>query len=159
MANFADIANKKAAEVEKPPLCPIGDYVMMVVNDPQPVAKSSDKGNFEIVDFEFQGVIALDTVDQDEMKAFGKPAGVRVRHSFVFNTDPDEEANFDRTLYNMTRFLVDVLKVGDDSMSVSQLLGNAKGAKAQVDVGHRPDNRPGKENEIYPDCKKVLPLD
>jgi hypothetical protein len=159
MARFADIANKKANEVEKPPLPPIGKYVMMVTNDPTVVARNSDKGEFEIVDFKLQGVQALDDVDLDELAKFGGAKGVMVQHSFVFNTDPEEEANFQRTEYNLTRFLVDTLKAGDDSMSLGQLMGNAKGKQLEVEVGHRPDGRPGRENDIYPDCKKVMPLD
>lgn len=158
MARFADIANKKAASVEKPPLPPIGKYVMMCVNDPTIVERASDKGTFEIVDFKLQGVTALDDVDIAELTKFGGAKGVIVTHSFVFNTDPEEEANFQRTEYNLTRFLVDTLQAGSDEMSITQLLGNAKGKQLEAEIGHRPDGRPGRENDIYPDVKKVMPI-
>lgn len=158
MARFADIANKKAADVEKPPLPPIGKYVMMCINDPTITERHSDKGDFEIVDFKLQGVTALDDVDLDELAKFGGAKGVVVTHSFVFNTDPEEEANFQRTEYNLKQFLVETLQAGGLDMSLTQLLGNAKGKQLEAEIGHRPDGRPGRENDIYPDIKKVMPI-
>lgn len=157
MPSFADIANKKANEVEKPPLPPVGNYIMMVVNEPTITKRDSDKGTFEIIDVQFQGVQALDDVDLDELKKFGGAKGVRVRKSFIFNTDPNEEAAFQREEYNLTRFLVDHLKAGPDSNSLSQLLGAAKGKQCQVEVGHRPDNR--NPDNFFPDVKSTMPID
>lgn len=157
MPSFADIANKKASEVEKPPLPPIGGYIMMIVNDPQIRAFSSDKGNFEAVDFAFQGVSHVDgEVDVDELDKFGGAKGVRVQHTIM--TDTDDEAAFARAEYNLTRFMIETLGAGDDSMTITQLMANCKGKQAHVEVGHRPDKRPGREEDIYPDCKKVMPI-
>lgn len=157
MPSFADIANKKANEVEKPPLPPIGNYIMMVVADPAYSKKTSEKGTFEIWDFNFQGVTALDDVDLDELRKFGGAKGVRVRRSFIFNTDPNEEAAFQRAEYEMTRFMVDHLKAGPESNSLTQLLGSCKGKQCQVEVGHRPDTR--NPDNFYPDIKSTMPID
>ena len=62
MPSFADIANKKVAETEKPPLPPVGPYVMQVTNQPSIQKRSSQNGEFEILDFNLQGVQHLDGV-------------------------------------------------------------------------------------------------
>ena len=121
--------------------------------------RHSDKGDFEIVDFQkLQGSDRPRRRDLDELAKFGGAKGVVVTHSFVFNTDPEEEANFQRTEYNLKQFLVETLQAGGLDMSLTQLLGNAKGKQLEAEIGHRPDGRPGRENDIYPDIKKVMPI-
>lgn len=156
MPSFAEIANKKAAEIEKPPLPPVGNYIMMVVNVPEIAKRESDKGSFEIIDFQFQGVQALDDVDTGELKKFGGAKGVRVRKSFIFNTAPDGEAAFAREEYNLKRFLTEHLKM-DDSMSLSELIGNAKGKQCQVEVGLRQDTRDA--DNYFADVKSTMPIE
>lgn len=155
MPSFADIANKKAATIEKPPLPPVGNYVMMIIENPQVQKRSSDKGEFEIVDISLQGVQALDDVDKAELKKFGGAKGVRVRKSFIFNTAPDGEAAFQRETWNLRSFLVDHLKL-DANKSLMELLGMCKGCQCQVEVGLRPDTR-NPEN-FFADVKSTMPL-
>lgn len=157
MPSFADIANKKADQIEKPPLPPVGHYAMQVTNTPEPEKKTSDKGTFEIIDFQFQGHTAMDDVDLDELKKFGGAKGVRVRKSFIFNTSPDEEAAFAREEYNLKRFLVEHLKAGPDSYTLAQLMGAAKGKMCTVEVGLRPDNR--NPDNFYSDVKSTAPIE
>lgn len=156
MPSFADIANKKANEVEKPPLPPVGKYVMQVTNEPAITKKSSDKGDFEIIDFNLQGVQHLDGVDIQELAKFGGAKGVRIRHSFIFNTSPDEEASFQRTEYYLTQFLREHLKVGKETDTLSALLGQVKGKQVIVDVGLRPGQKP---DEFFPDVKSTMPVE
>jgi hypothetical protein len=153
MPSFADIANKKMETVERPPLPPIGQYVFQVTNEPAITKKSSDKGDFEIIDFMLQGVQHLDGVDVKELTKFGGAKGVRVKHSFIFNTSPDEEANFQRTEFYLKQFLNEHLGI-DDKMSMSQALGAAKGKTCVGEVGHRPD--PNRQDTFYPEIKNTM---
>lgn len=157
MPSFAEIANKKANTIEKPPLPPVGNYIAMIIAEPSITKRESANGDLEIVDFSFQGQQALDDVDPDELAKFGGVKGVRVRHSFIFNTNPDEEARFRQTEYELTRFLVDHLKAGKETDSISQLMGNAKGTMCQIEIGHRPD--PKKADVFYANVKSTMPID
>jgi hypothetical protein len=153
MSSFAEIANKKASEIEKPPLPPIGPYVMQVTNQPAIQKRNSANGDFEVLDFQLQGVQHLDGVDVKELSKFGGAKGVRVRHSFIFNTSPDEEANFQRTEYNLKQFLVEHLRAGKETDTLAQLIGAAKGKTCVAEIGHRPDaNKP---DTFYADVKNT----
>jgi hypothetical protein len=56
MSRFAEIANKVAAEIERPKMAPPGIYELRVTNTPSPVTQSYASGSFEKVSFNLIGV-------------------------------------------------------------------------------------------------------
>jgi len=158
MPSFADIANKKANEVEKPPLAPVGDYIMQVTGDATFNTIESPKGKWDAVNIPCQGVSALETVDVKDLEDFGGAKGLRVRHSFMFNKDPEEEAAFKQTEYQLKNFLVEILQIeGGEKKTLAQLLSEAKGHQFRATIGHRPD--PNKPDTIYAEIKSAAAIE
>jgi len=108
--NFNDVLSAKVAEIERPPLIPIGTYRGVVKKIPS--LETSNDGKFDFVDFSIQLVAAEDDVDQDDLKAFGGLNNTYARHRFLFNKEDDTA--FKRTLFNLKRFLIDHLQVEAD---------------------------------------------
>jgi hypothetical protein len=154
--NFNEVLNTAVSAIERPPTVPIGEYKAFVEKIPS-IDTIAD-GRFDICDFQMHLTQALDTVDADELKAYGKINGVRQRLRFMFNRDPDEETNFKRSLYNLKRFLVDHLQIddkGDDALK--QMLNDAVNKACIVTIGLRVDkNNP---EIMYSEITKTAPLD
>ena len=127
--NFNDVLNKKASEIERPPLLPPGHYVAQVAKVPAMDTKSSDKGSWDVLDFTLLPISAGEDVDPELLTAYGALGPMSAqRHSFMFNKD--DQPAFDRTLFNLKRFLLDHLQIaGDDSSSLKELLDQAVGTQ------------------------------
>ena len=154
--NFNDVLNKKAAEIERPPLLPVGHYTAKVAKIPSMDTKSTEKGSWDILDFALLPVSAGEDVDLDLLAKFGAfgPASVQ-RFSFMFNKD--DQAAFDRTLFNLKRFLLDHLQIaGDDNSSLKELLDQSVGAHCLMFIRWEPDRN---DPEIqYPRIARTGPV-
>lgn len=117
--NFADVASKKVEDVERPPLPPVGEYRFRVTKVPEQ-AKSKDEA-WEFVTFQVQAQEALDSVEMDGYN--GEVTGIRLRHAFIFNTL--DEVEFEKTLFNLRKFLEDHLKCAEPGMSIAEALNNS----------------------------------
>lgn len=153
MVDFASILNKKAADIEKPPLPPQGTYRFRVTAVPE--SKETASGEYDILTFNAQAVEAMDNVDMDDYK--GEVSGIRLRKAFLFNKN--DEVAFQQTEYNLRRFLVDHLQVLDDNTSISEALNAAKNAEFLGDVTWRADNRDGMEGEFQAEIGRTAPVD
>jgi len=131
--NFNDALNVKMEEIERPPLIPVGTYRAVVSKVPS--TDTIAKGAYDVLDFILKLVEAQDDVDQDELKAYGPLTNAAVRHRFLFDTE--DKSKFDRTLYNLKRFLEEHLKV--EGGSLKECINNARNQQCLVAVKWRPD--------------------
>lgn len=69
--NWDDLANTRVAEVERPPLRPVGHYVGVIAGKGE-TGESSKKGTLYVT-FPVQVNEALEDVDEDELAAAGGP--------------------------------------------------------------------------------------
>jgi hypothetical protein len=153
--NFNDVLNKKAADIEAPPLLPAGTYTMKVAKVPSMDTKTTDKGSWDIIEFTLLPVSAQEDVDQEALAKYGPfgPASAQ-RLSFMFNKE--DQVAFDRTLFNLKRFLLDHLQIGgDDNSSVKELMDQTVGQQCDAFIRWEPDrNNP---ETIYARISKTAP--
>jgi hypothetical protein len=137
MVNFADALNTPAGEIERPPLIPVGSYIASVVKVPS--METIGDGNWDVLDFQFRLIQAMDDVDQSDLAAYGglNPTSI-LRRRFMFNKN--DSAAFKRTLFDLRRFLTDHLKVpGDEGTLLSELINNSVNQSCVVFVKWRAD--------------------
>lgn len=137
MPNFAEALNVNTDEIERPPLAPTGHYRFKVSKTTMDKTAS---GEWEIVNFQMQGVEATEDVDPDELSNAGGINQVRMRHSFMFPTSEDEEAQamFKQSLFNLKRFLNDHLGI-EPGVPLSQSINMAPGHECIASVVHKQD--------------------
>jgi len=156
--NFLDALNTKASEVEKPEVLPTGTYVWKVSK----VHKESttNNGEWAIVEIPVQPVMPYDDaddVDQTSLEAFGdlKAGGNSLR--FMAPTDPSKENDQKRALFNLKRFLLDILRVdGDEDSTIKELLAKSVGAEFIAQAHHRHD---AERDATFVDVKNYMPAD
>jgi hypothetical protein len=137
--NFNEVLTKKASEIERPPLLPVGHYTAKVAKVPSMDTKSTDKGSWDILEFTLLPVTAGEDVDTELLQKYGPFTAVSAqRHAFMFNKE--DQAAFDRTLFSLKRFLLDHLQIpGDDGSSIKELLDQSVGAHCSMFVRWDPD--------------------
>lgn len=150
--DFKSIASKKIADVEKPPLPPVGDYRWQVTKIPEIREVTSDKGAWDAVEFQVRAVEALDNVDMSDYN--GKIEGITNRVSFMF--DKNDEVNFGKTEYRLRTFLEKHLGVADESMSMSEALNASLGAQFIGTLRWDEDKR--NAGEFNANISKTAPL-
>lgn len=128
--NFAEIANKKVEEVERPPLLPIGVYRFQVTKLPAIV----DKDAWEIVEFSLRPVEAVDA-DTEDYK--GDIKNALMRRAFLF--DKNDEVAFGRTLFSLRTFLEKHLQCADPSMSIKEAMNSSVNAQCLGTVQWKQD--------------------
>ena len=151
MPDFASILNKRAADIEKPPLPPQGTYRFKVTKVPE--FKEVGGGDWDMLIFQTQVVEAMDNVEVDDYK--GDVTNIRLSKTFLFNRN--DEAEFAKTEYNVRQFLESHLNVLTDDMSVGEALNECKGAEFLGDVKWRADNRV--EGEFQAEIGRTAPVD
>lgn len=152
--NFMEALDTKVEDIKRPPMLPLGHY-RVAVNKIPTISASEDK-KYDFVDFSLKFIEATDQVDQDELREFGGLGTSTIRnHRFLFNTE--EKSAFDRTLYQIKRFLMDHLKVDvPPSAPLKEMLNAAVGAQCMVQIGRRTDKND--KEIIYEDIKGTAPL-
>lgn len=148
--NFADVANKRVDEIERPPLPPVGTYRWRITKLPEQTKVGQDD-QWDVVNFTVQAIEALDNVDMDDYK--GEVTGIVNRLSFMFDTT--DEAKFEQTLFRLKTFLEKHL--GLTSETVTEALNDSQGAEFLGDIRHRQDKN---DPELfYAEISKTAPLD
>jgi len=153
--NFQEAAKLKTADIERPKLVPIGTYRAVVKK--VPVTETIGDGRFDTCDFMLGLLEAQEDVSQDELKDFGGlTANTLMRYRFMFNKE--DQALFDRSLYNLKRFLEEHLKVAaGDNVQLSEALNNSVNQQCMVFVKWRADKN---DTEIqYAEIAKTAPLE
>jgi hypothetical protein len=151
MPDFSSILNKKAADVEKPPLPPQGSYIFEITKVPE--FKEVGGGDWDMLIILCKAVEAMDNVDTDDYK--GDITGIRLSKTFLFNKN--DEAEFAKTEYSLAQFLENHVGVIEDGMSLGEALNVCKGARFIGDVKWRADNRV--EGEFQAEIGRTAPAD
>lgn len=151
--NFSDVLTKGASDVEKPPLPPVGTYRWRITKVPE--QRTTDSGEWDIVNINVVAVEPMDNVDIDDYK--GEVTNIRNRKSFLFNKN--DEVEFERTLYNLRMFLENHVQCWEEGMSLGEALNASNGQEFLGDIIWREDKRDGMEGEFQADIGRTAPLD
>ena len=158
MVNFAAIANKKVADIERPPNMPIGTYLAVVTNIPAQGEVAG--GKWETLDFMLRIIKPMEDVDPDALKAYSAKAGdVNKRimqRRFMFSTEDDDK--FHASEYQVKSFCFKHLMVDESlAMSGSEMLHESVNHQCLVSVKWEPDkNDP---EIIYDRIGKTAPVE
>lgn len=149
--NFADVASTKIADVEKPPLPPVGIYRFKVTKLPE--TKTTPDEKWDILNFFVRAEEAVDVEDIADYP--GEVRNIMMTKSFLF--DKNDEVSFAKTLNNVRTFLERHLKCADEGMSIAQALNAAVQQEFLGTVAWRPDKN--NEGDFLADIKGTAPLD
>ena len=155
MASFTDLLDRRAEEIERPPLLPIGIYSAKVTK-PHAVAEITGKDGtiYERIEFPCAIVAAIE-VDEQDLEDFGNVANQPFRRDWLMDTTEGEDAKRARTEFEIKTFL-EALEVFSDGMTLGEGMAEAVGAEFAVEIGHRPD--PNDADRVYLDVKRSLSL-
>lgn len=121
--NFADIAGKKMAEAERPPLPPVGTYRFRVTKLPE--ASTTTNGEWDILTINCRAVEALDDVDRSDYK--GEVTGILQQVKFMFNKN--DEVEFQKSEFNARRFFEAHVKCATPEDTFGQAMNNSVNAE------------------------------
>lgn len=116
MINFADEAGKKVAEVERPPLPPVGTYRWSIIK--QPALTTTNDGKWDIVTFQVRALEAQDDVDLADYS--GEVTNITNQVKFMFNKE--DEAEFEKSMFRLRTFLEKHVKCADEDQTINQAL-------------------------------------
>ena len=149
--NFQDVASRKMAEVEKPPLPPVGTYRFRIAKLPE-TRKSNDE-KWEFLSIPCRAVEALDDVDVDDWK--GDITNIMLTKQFIFNCEDENE--FEKTLYNVTQFFEKHVRCAEEGDTIAQSMNNCVNQEFLGTVGWRQDkNDP---DIFYAEIKRSAPVE
>ncbi len=117
--NFADVASKKVADVERPPLPPVGTYRWAITKLPSHV--TSGDGKWDILTVPLRALEALDDVDMSDYK--GDVKDIVNSKRFMFNKE--DETEFEKTLYQVRTFFEKHVKCAQEGDTIGQMLNNS----------------------------------
>lgn len=151
--NFAEIASRKLADVERPAIPPVGMYRFQISK--LPTMESIANGAYDKVTFICQAVEAYENVDEDDLRKFGGPKNVTVTRGFMF--DNNDEQKFAQTLFQLKTFIEKHLQVdGADKMSITEALNASINAQFDGEVRWRADKTDKEVN--YAEIGKTAPV-
>lgn len=154
--DFNSVLKTKVSEIERPPLVPHGTYIGAISKVPTPREISGANFSGSVVDFNIRLMQAQDDVDADALREFGSLKSAMVQHSFMFNKDDDNA--FQRTLFNMRRFLEDTLKIDlSDGKDLSQALNESVNRQFMVTLKWEPDKN--NKEIMYARVAKTAPTE
>lgn len=153
--DFSSLLSTRADDIEKPLPLPIGTYVWKV-NKPHRETEMA-RGEYKVIEIPIVPVMpheASDDVDPDALEAFGSLNQAANSLRYMFPTDPAKQGDVERTLYNLKKFLVDVLCVeAEEGATIKELLALGVGCEFAAQASHRQV-----EDNIYIDIKNQMPL-
>lgn len=153
--NFQEALNKPLNEIERPPLVPIGTYKAIVTKIPALETSADQKWDFLMFPIRLQE--AQEDVSQEDLAEFGGlgPHAVMTRR-FIFNKE--DQAAFDRELFNLKRFITEHLKVEWDEgkTSLKEALDQTMNREFMVFIKHQPDKND--KEVLYAQIAKTAPV-
>lgn len=149
--NLADAVKKKVSEIERPPLPPQGTYHWKITKLPEITTSQNELWDFLTIPCKV--VAPMEDVDLEDYR--GDPRNIINRVQFIF--DKNDEAKFEQTLYNVKRFFLEHCRVGDDAMSLGQLMNAAVGAEFLAPISWTPDKQD--QTLFHANVGKTAPLD
>jgi hypothetical protein len=154
MANFSEIANKKLAEVERPPLPPMGMYRWQVTKPPV-IEEAGAGGAYTSITIPCKAIEAYDNVDTDELSAFG---GIKnVVSSVKFLYDNNDATKGAQTEFRIRQFLEKHCAIeGVEEMTIGEGLAKSVGGQFDGTMNHRPDKNDPEMK--YAEIQKTAPV-
>ena len=151
--DLSSALNVKTNEIERPKLIPTGIYAMRVKG--QPKQEKLGKG-YESLDFNMQLLAPREGVDEEALAAYGGLGSTAVvRHRFMFGGD--DQASFDRTMFNLKQFLTVHLGIEDTGQSLKELIMESPNRECLGLIRWRPDKT---DPDIqYVEIGKTTPLE
>lgn len=148
--NFSDIANKKLADIEKPPLPPTGLYRWSITKLPE--ISTSQNGEWDILTVSCRALEAVEA-DMDDYK--GEVTNISQTLRFMFNKN--DEAEFEKSLFRARQFFEKHVQCADENDSMAQAMNNSINGQFLGQISWSPDkNDP--EN-FFANLGKTAPLD
>jgi len=136
---FSEMLDRKAEEIEQPPLLPPGIYTVQWTQPAEQDSIDSQKTGKTYDRLTFVGqIVSAVEVDEDELAEFGNVQGTSVRYNFLFSTAEEDENKAAAQLNRLKGFLQQ-LGVFEEGMTLSEGLANAVGASCLVEIAHRID--------------------
>jgi hypothetical protein len=135
--NFADIANKKLDELEKPKNPPVGTYV--VVCNKVPVLGTLPGDEWDTVDFPMKVIAATEDVDQDAIAEFGDVTKIYLRHRFMISKTDENE--FNKGVDQVRRFCEEHVKSATPDMSLSEAMNSVVNQQVLASVVWKADKK------------------
>lgn len=148
--NFADVASKPMAEVERPPLPPVGTYRWKITKLPEQT--TSNNGEWDIVTFSVQAQEALDDVEVDDYP--GDIRNIRSNVRFMFNKQ--DEAEFEKSLFRLRTFLEKHVQV-EEGLSIAQALNNSVNQDFLGAIGWKADKEDA--DLFYANITRTAPVE
>ena len=154
--NFSQALATKLEDIKRPPVMPVGNYTWMVTKHPELDAFESQKNGitYDRVTFMLSCVAPSDDVDPDDLAEYGNVQGQVQRKVFMFANGDDNKANYDRTMFDLRRFLGH-LGV-DESLALGEGLAASVNQQCLGELRHRPD--PTNPEIIYAEIGRTAEL-
>lgn len=133
--NFRDIANKKLEEVERPKNPPVGNYLWKISKIPTIETLKGDE--WDVVDVPLQCIAPSEDVDPDSLAAYGPLTKLMLRKRFMFNKL--DQTAFDKTMFELRRFLEDHVKCATQDMGIMEALNASVGHQVMAEITWRAD--------------------
>jgi hypothetical protein len=149
--NFADVANTKVSEIERPPLPPVGTYRWQITK--LPAVTTSGDGKWDILTVLVRALEAQDDVDMTDYA--GEVTNITNQLKFMFNKE--DEVEFEKSLFRAKTFFVKHVKCADDDDTVSQMLNKSVNQQFLGSIAWQQDKN---DPEIfYANVARTAPLD
>lgn len=152
--NFAEAATKRVAEIEKPPLPPVGTYRWSVTKLPE--ITTTQDGAWDIVTYNVRAIEALDDVDMDGYK--GEVTNITSQVKFMFNKN--DEVEFEKSEFRHRTFLEKHVRCADDEMSIAQAMNASVNQQFLGKIVWNPGKAgSANEGEFFANLQGTAPLD
>jgi len=149
--NFADAANKKIADIERPPLPPVGTYRFSITK--LPAATESNDGKWDILTIPVRALEAMDDVDMSDYA--GQVENITNSIKFMFNKE--DEAEFEKSLFRARTFFEKHVKCADESDTLAQAMNKSVNQQFLGSIAWQQDKN---DPEIfYANIARTAPLD
>lgn len=149
--NFADVASKPLAEIERPPLPPVGTYRFVITKLPEQT--TSGDGKWDVLRFSVRALEAMDDVDMEDYK--GEVTNILQNVSFMFNKE--DEVEFDKSLDRLKTFLIKHVKCADEADALNVAINNSVNQQFLASIIWKQDKN---DNEVFhANIGKTAPLD
>lgn len=149
--NFADVANKKVADVERPPLPPVGTYRWSITK--LPIVTTSGDGKWDILTVPVRALEAMDDVDMTDYA--GEVTNITNQIKFMFNKE--DEAEFEKSLYRVRTFFEKHVKCASEDDTIAQALNSSVNQQFLGSIAWSQDKN---DPELfYANLTRTAPLD
>jgi hypothetical protein len=132
--SFADIADRKLEDIERPPLAPVGTYIFQCYKMPE--SSTTANGDWDIVNIPLRAVEAVE-VDPEELAAFGHIKNIMLSVRVMFNKN--DETEFSRSMFNLRRILEDHFKSATPDMTLKEALASVVNQRVLGGVSWKAD--------------------